>query len=268
MKITVITLFPAMVEAFLGESIVKRAIERGVVSVEIVNLRDFATDNYGTVDDRPYGGGAGMVLKAPILHAALQKLKIENGQLTMSQAEHSQFSIPHTILTSAKGAPYTQQKAKELSQLDNIVIVCGHYEGVDERIMDEIDEEVSIGDFVMTGGEIAAAAIVDSVVRLLPGALKKDDATSEESFMQVNIHELVAAVGSTNELSTLLSQGAATVRILEYPHYTRPEVWQDKAVPEVLLSGDPKKIRVWKLQQAYKQTVMKRKDLLLHKEIE
>jgi tRNA (guanine37-N1)-methyltransferase len=128
--------------------------------------------------------------------------------------------------------------------------------------MDEIDEEVSIGDFVMTGGEIAAAAIVDSVVRLLPGVLKKDDATEDESFMHVLLSELVAAVGETEDLTRLMAFGKTSVQLLEYPHYTRPEVWEGKTIPDVLLCGDPKKIRVWKLQQAYAQTKSKRPDLL------
>lgn len=155
-----------------------------------------------------------------------------------------------------------QSKAQELSSCEHVIIVCGHYEGVDERIMDEIDEEVSIGDFVMTGGEIAAAAIVDSVVRLLPGVLKKDDATEDESFMHVLLSELVAAVGETEDLTRLMAFGKTSVQLLEYPHYTRPEVWEGKTIPDVLLCGDPKKIRVWKLQQAYAQTKSKRPDLL------
>ncbi len=140
--------------------------------------------------------------------------------------------------------------------------MCGHYEGVDERIMGEIDEEISLGDFVMTGGEIAAAAIVDSVVRLLPGVLKKDEATAEESFMQIELTELIAAVGPSEELVAMQTAGQQSVRLLEYPHYTRPEIWNEQSVPEVLLCGDPKKIRVWKLQQAYAQTKHKRPDLL------
>jgi len=253
MKITVITLFPSMVSASLAQSIVKRAIEKNVVEVEFVNLRDFATDSYGTVDDRPYAGGAGMVLKADVLHRALQSSK---------GAQPTTDSPSKTVLTSAKGAPYTQDKAQELSKLDHLIIVCGHYEGVDERIMEEVDEEISLGDFVMTGGEIAASAIIDSIVRLLPGALKKDEATAEESFMHVSLQELIAAVGQTDVLAHLHKKGTETVQVLEYPHYTRPEVWNGKRVPEVLLSGDPKKIRTWRLQQAYKQTLLRRPDLL------
>lgn len=249
MKITIITLFPDMMRSVLGESIIKRAVEKEAVQIEVVNLRDFATDSYRTVDDRPYGGGAGMVLKPDVLHQALDASKKDSPGA-------------HTLLTSAKGASYTQTKAQELSLLDDIIIVCGHYEGVDERIMGEIDEEISLGDFVMTGGEIAAAAIVDSVVRLLPGVLKKDEATAEESFMQIELTELIAAVGPSEELVAMQTAGQQSVRLLEYPHYTRPEIWNEQSVPEILLCGDPKKIRVWKLQQAYAQTKHKRPDLL------
>ena len=249
MKITIITLFPEMMNGVLGESIMKRAVEKQMVQIEVVNLREFATDSYRTVDDRPYGGGAGMVLKPDVLSAALS---------------HAKQDAPSakTLLTSAKGVPYTQSKAQALSLETHLIIVCGHYEGVDERIMSEVDEEISLGDFVMTGGEIAAAAVVDSVVRLLPGVLKKDEATAEESFMQVELQELIAAVGPSEELIAAQTNGQQSIRLLEYPHYTRPEVWNQQSVPEVLLCGDPKKIRIWKLQQAYAQTKKKRPDLL------
>lgn len=251
MKISIITLFPDMMRHVVGESIIKRAVEKQAVEIEVVNLRDFATDSYRTVDDRPYGGGAGMVLKPDVLHAALEASKPKD-----------QKSKTRTVLTSAKGVPYTQSRAQALSLEEHIIIVCGHYEGVDERIMGEIDEEISLGDFVMTGGEIAAAAIIDSVVRLLPGVLKKDEATAEESFMQIELTELIAAVGPSEDLVAMQSEGRHSVRLLEYPHYTRPEVWGEQSVPDILLCGDPKKIRVWKLQQAYAQTKQKRPDLL------
>ncbi len=249
MKISIITLFPDMLKQVVGESIIKRAVEKEAVEIEVVNLRDFATDSYRTVDDRPYGGGAGMVLKPDVLSAALAHAKKDTSSVK-------------TLLTSAKGTPYTQSKAQALSAEEHIVIVCGHYEGVDERIMGQIDEEISLGDFVMTGGEIAAAAIVDSVVRLLPGVLKKDEATAEESFMQIELTELITAVGPSEELVALQVAGQQSIRLLEYPHYTRPEVWHEQSVPDILLCGDPKKIRVWKLQQAYAQTKQKRPDLL------
>ncbi len=250
MKITVITLFPQMMSQLLGESILGRAQTKGAVTIDVVNLRDYATDSYGTVDDRPYGGGAGMVLRVDVLARAL------------GAARHEQSSKPFVLLTSAKGIPYTQSKAHELTKLEHLLIICGRYEGVDERIMPQIDEEVSLGDFVMTGGEIAAAAVIDSVVRLLPGVLKKEDATEDESFMHIELAELMSAVGKTEQLSSLVAIGRTHVQLLEYAHFTRPEMYEGVGVPEILLCGDPKKIRVWKLQQAYAQTVEKRPDLL------
>lgn len=246
MKITIITLFPDMLSPFISKSIIKQAQEKNAVKIEIIQLRDFAKDAHGTVDDRPYGGGAGMVMRADIIVEALTSIKNKT----------------KVILTSAKGKPYNQAKAQELSQLDHIVIIAGHYEGVDERVMDHIDEEISIGDFVLTGGEIPAAAIVDSIVRLLPGVLKKEEATEEESFFSVPLDALKKAVGKTeifNNISTSI------VQLLEYPHYTRPETYEGKKVPDVLLSGNHEKIRIWRLQQAYIQTKKKRPDLLAMK---
>jgi tRNA (guanine37-N1)-methyltransferase len=245
MKITVITLFPAMIEPFIRESIIKRAQEKGVVEIDVINLRDFARDSYGTVDDKPYGGGAGMILRGDVLREALEKP--QSG---------------HVVLTSAKGQPYTQEKARELSKLKHLTILAGHYEGVDERIMDKINEEVSLGDFVMTGGEITAAAIVDSVVRLLPGVLKKEEATDIESFKTYSVEELIKVVGKHEALLALQGRGAHTVKLLEYPHYTRPEILDGAHVPEVLLSGDHKKIEEWRLTMAFNETLLKRPDLL------
>ena len=247
MKITIITLFPDMLAPFLSESIIKRAQEKNAVKIEMIQLRDFAKDAHGTVDDRPYGGGAGMVIRADVLSEAISKVQ------SLSQK---------TILTSAKGATFNQKKALELSKLDHVIIVAGHYEGVDERIMDHIDEEISIGDFILTGGEIPAAAIADSIVRLLPGVLKKEEATEEESFFSVSLDELKKAVGETEILKNI---STSTVQLLEYPHYTRPEEYEGKKVPDILISGNHEKIRTWRLQQAYAQTKKKRPDLLAMK---
>lgn len=223
MKITIITLFPKMVSSFFEESIIKRAVEKKLVEIEVIYLRDFATDSYGTVDDRPYGGGAGMVLKVDVLHQAIKKAKTKNS---------------HVVLTSARGRVFNQDKAKQFSKLSHLVIIAGHYEGVDERVLDYVDEEISIGDFVMTGGEIAAAAITDSVVRLIPGVLKKDEATVNETF----------DIGGR--------------KLLEYPQYTRPEIYQGKKVPKILLTGDHKKIEKWRQEQALELTKKRRPDLL------
>lgn len=254
MRISIVTLFPTMISGFFEESIVKRAQEKNLVKIELVNLRDFAVDEYGSVDDRPYGGGAGMVMRVEPLYKAIQQIKAPN----------SKYQIPNSrvVLTSAKGKIFSQEKAREYSKLEHLVIIAGHYEGVDERVLKYMDEEVSLGDFVMTGGEIAASAIVDSVVRLIPGVLKKDDATTNESFFTVSINRLIEAVGEDDLLKKLKEKKIETVKLLEYPHYTRPPEFMGDKVPEVLLSGDPKKIEPWKLKRAHEETLKKRPDLL------
>lgn len=224
MKISIITLFPKMISGFFEESIVKRAVEKNLVEIEIINLRDFAIDDYGTVDDRPYGGGAGMILRVDVIHKAISKIKNQKSKI---------------VLTSPKGKIFDQKKAQGYSQLDHLIIIAGHYEDVDARILDFVDEEVSMGDFILTGGEIPASAIVDSIVRLIPGVLKKDKATINESF---NINEK---------------------KILEYPQYTRPEEFMGKKVPEVLLKGDHKKIEKWREEKAIEETKLKRPDLFI-----
>ena len=252
MKITIITLFPKMIEGFIQDSIIKRAQTKGLVEVTVVNLRDFARDSYGTVDERPYGGGAGMILCVDVLKKSLDSI-------TGSKPAAPK---PHIILTSARGTLFNQKKALELSKLKEIVIYAGHYEGFDERFSDYIDEEISLGDFVMTGGELTAAAVCDAVVRLLPGVLKKEDATTEESFFSVPINEMMSAIGNHPFLLSLQKKGVTKVQLLEYPQYTRPEEFEEKKVPEVLLSGDPKKIKKWHLQKAFEFTLVHRPDLL------
>lgn len=221
MKIDIITLFPDMFKGPFDESIVKRAQDKKLVEVKIHNLRNWAIDKRGTVDDRPYGGGTGMVLRPEPLFNAVGEIKKANSKI---------------ILLSASGTPYTQKKAADLSRLKNIIIICGHYEGVDQRVSDYlIDEEISIGDYVLTGGEIPAMVIVDSVVRLIPGVLEKPEAIVNESF-------------SKNTP-------------LEYPHYTRPEEFKGYKVPQVLLSGHHKEIEKWRKQKASQKTKKIRPDL-------
>ncbi len=232
MKISIITLFPKMISGFFEESIVKRAVEKKLVEIEIINLRDFAIDDYGTVDDRPYGGGAGMIIRVDVIHKAISNIKY---QISKTQIKNQKEKI---ILTSPKGKIFDQKKAQEYSKLDKLIIIAGHYEDVDARVQDFVDEEISMGDFILTGGEIPASAIVDSIVRLIPGVLKKDKATINESF---NINEK---------------------KILEYPQYTRPEEFMGKKVPEVLLKGDHKKIEKWREEKAIEETKLKRPDLL------
>jgi len=263
MKISIITLFPKMIASFFEESIVKKAKEKGLVDIELINLRDFALDSYGTVDDRPYGGGAGMVLRIEPVCKAFQSV-ISNSQFLISkQNSNFQKPISKTILTSPKGKVFNQEKARKYAKLDHLVIICGHYEGVDERVLNFVDEEVSLGDFVMTGGEIAAAAIADAVCRLIPGVLKKDEATKIESFFEVSVDKLIEVIGEDEILKKLKEKGVKKVKLLEYPQYTRPEDFLGFKVPKILLSGNHKEIEIWRLKKAYEETRKKRKDLLI-----
>jgi tRNA (guanine37-N1)-methyltransferase len=208
MTIHILTLFPAFFTNVLEESILKRAQEKDQVTFNIVNIRDFATDKHQTADDRPYGGGPGMVMKIEPIDLALQSLQFKGAQ-------------QHVILTSAKGKLFTQQVAQEYANLTDLVIVCGHYEGVDERVAEHlIDEEVRIGDYVLTGGEPAAIVIADAVTRLLPGVLGNDESNKDES------HTVPGQLG--------------------FPQYTRPEKYKDWEVPPILLQGHHKEIEKWR----------------------
>jgi len=221
MRIDVLTLFPKMFESPFAESIIGRAIKNNKLILKIHNLRDWATDTYGTVDDKPFGGGVGMVLKIDVIDRALNDIQKENkGKI---------------ILLSAKGKRYEQQKSEEFASEESLILICGHYEGVDERIKNLIDEEISIGDYVLTGGEIPAMAIIDSVVRLLPGVLGKDESNKSESFSEIEID-------------------GKKIRVIEHPHFTRPQEYKNWKVPEELLSGDPKKIDEWKKKQILKSS--------------
>jgi tRNA (guanine-N1)-methyltransferase len=246
-----------MIASFFEESIVKKAKEKGLVEIELINLRDFALDSYGTVDDRPYGGGAGMVLRIDVLYKAIKQIKNKNEKRKMTMKNEK------IILTSPKGKVFNQEKAREYAKLDHLVIICGHYEGVDERVLNFVDEEVSLGDFVLTGGEIAAAAITDAVCRLLPGVLKKEEATKIESFFEVTLDKLIEVVGEDEILKKLKKGGVKKVKLLEYPQYTRPEDFLGFKVPKILLSGNHKEIEIWRLKKAYEKTKRKRMDLLL-----
>jgi len=254
MKITIVTLFPKMIEGFIEESILKRAQIKGAVEIQIINLRDFARDSYGTVDERPYGGGAGMVLCIDVLKKSLDSLSIPYS-LTPNPSRR-------IILTSARGTVFNQKKAQELAKLDELIIYAGHYEGFDERFSEYVNEELSIGDFILTGGELTASMMCDAVVRLLPGVLKKENATTEESFFTSSIIYLIELLGEHPKLVELKQKGVIEVQLLEYPQYTRPEDFEGKKVPEILLSGDPKKIKNWQLQRAFELTLLRRPDLL------
>ncbi len=218
-----------MFEGPLGTSIVDRAQRTGQVEIDLVQLRDFAPDDRGTVDEPPFGGGAGMVLQAGPLVDAVDSV-IEKSSAAQK---------PHVVLMSAQGVPLTHRHAQELSEFDAITLVCGHYEGVDERFIElRVDEELSIGDFVMTGGEIPAMALTDAVVRLIPGVLGDDDSSKNESF------------------------APSSDSLLEGPAYTRPATFSGLEVPKILLSGDHAKIKAWRRIQALRRTEERRPDLL------
>ena len=229
MVFSILTLFPDMFAGPFSESIIKRAIDKKLVTISYVNIRDFAVDKYKTVDDHPYGGGAGMVMRIDVGERALKRITYHVSRIK---------GKTKIILLDPRGKTLTQKKALELSKLDHCILLCGHYEGVDERVRSLVDEEISIGDYVLTGGEIPAMVLVDSVVRLIPQVLKNPDATKFESFSPA--------------LST----------ILEYPQYTRPPIWNKKKVPSILLSGNHKKIQEWQERMAKKITKTHRPDLM------
>ncbi len=221
MRIDIVTLFPEICRAYVGESIIKRAGEVGRVEVRVVNLRDYTADRHRTADARPYGGGPGMVLMVPPLFEAVEDLKTPKARV---------------ILLSPRGKIFDQEAARRLSRLEHLVLIAGRYEGVDERVSESlIDEEISIGDYILTGGELPALAVADSIVRLLPGVLGDPESAVEESF----------------------SRGR-----LEYPQYTRPEEYRGLKVPEVLLSGNHREVVRWRARQALLLTLRRRPDLL------
>ena len=220
MRIDVITIFPDVCDAYFSESIIKRARDRELIEIQLTNLRDFTHDKHRSVDDRPYGGGAGMVMKPEPLFEAVEALRTEQS---------------HVIMMSPQGNRFTQQKAQQLRNSQHLILICGHYEGFDERIRERlVDEEISIGDYVLTSGMLPAMVITDAVVRLLPGVLGCADSAIEESF----------------------SEG-----LLEYPHYTRPEVYRGMEVPPVLLSGNHGQITKWRQNQSELRTRERRPDL-------
>ncbi len=221
MRIDILTLFPKVCGEYVGESILKRAVERNLADIRVINLRDYTPDRHRTADDRPYGGGAGMVLKAPPLFAAVEDLKTEAARV---------------ILLSPRGKLFDQAAAARLSRERHLILIAGRYEGVDERVGQFlVDEEISIGDYILTGGEIPALAVADSVVRLLPGVLGDPESAVDETFARGR---------------------------LEYPQYTRPEEYRDMPVPAVLLSGDHEEVARWRRREALRLTLRRRPDLL------
>jgi len=248
MKADIITIFPDFFRGPLEYGITRRAQEMGLASIQVQDLREFTHDRHRTVDDRPFGGGEGMVLKPEPLFECLEAMGLAPREDRV--AGRVKESV---VLLSAQGQRFTQKVAAELALLDRIVLVCGRYEGVDERVADFLaDRELSIGDYVLSGGEIAAAVIVEAVMRLLPGAVGNEASTQQESFtIDAKVKDSVGAD------STCGSNG-----LLDYPHYTRPADFRGMAVPEVLLNGDHQEIRRWRREQALKKTLRNRPDLL------
>ncbi len=224
MKIDLVTIFPGILEGPFKESMIKRAVDQGFVDIDLIDLRKYTHDPHRQVDDAPYGGGYGMILKPEPLFEAVEDLK-----------KKAVYDDNRVILLTPQGYEFNQQKARELAEIKHLILICGRYEGVDERVRTNlVDEEISIGDFVLTGGELAAAVVVDAVVRLLPGFLE-EEASAAESFSE---------------------------SLLEHPHYTRPSVYRGLKVPQVLMSGNHKEISCWRRNQSLKRTYEMRPDLL------
>lgn len=237
MNFYILTLFPEMVSDGLNTSIIGRAVNRGLLSIEAVNIRDYAFNKHQSVDDYPYGGGAGMLMQAEPVYLAYEAVlqRIQNKRYE-EQAEDIPFKKPRVVYLSPQGNVFHQKMAEELAQENELILLCGHYEGIDERVLEEIvTDYISIGDYVLTGGELPAMVMVDTISRLIPGVLHNDISAELESF-----------------------QG----NLLEYPQYSRPEIWHGKKVPEVLLSGHHANIRKWKRQQSILRTKQWRPDLL------
>ncbi len=229
MRIDIMTLFPEMCETVLGESIIGRARENGFVDIRCTNIRDFANNKHNRVDDAPYGGGMGMLMQTQPVFDCYEHICAQIGKR------------PKVIYMSPQGKVLTQNKVKELAREDNLIILCGHYEGIDERVIEEIvDEEISIGDYVLTGGELPALVLADSISRMLPGVLANDEAFEQESHYS---------------------------SLLEYPQYTRPPEWHGKKVPDVLLSGHHKNIELWRREQSIRRTFERRRDMLDNAEL-
>ena len=224
MRIDILTLFPEMCESVLGESIIGRARANGCVEINCRNIRDYTLDKHNRVDDAPYGGGTGMIMQTQPIYDCYKALCEETE------------TKPHLIYLSPQGKTLTQERVKELAMLDNIALLCGHYEGIDQRVIDEIvDEEISIGDYVLTGGELPALVLADSISRMLPGVLSNDEAFTKESHYE---------------------------GLLEYPQYTRPYEWLGRQVPDILLSGHHANIERYRREESLRRTYMRRPDIL------
>ena len=224
------TLFPEIFHSYMNESIMKKAVEKNIIEVNIYNIRDFSTNNHKKVDDYPFGGGAGMVMTPQPIYDTYKHI-----------IEKHDIKNPRVVYLTPKGKVHNQSIAQDFSKLDDVIFLCGHYEGIDERVLEEIvTDYVSIGDYVLTGGELPAMVMVDAISRMVPGVLTNDESGSTESF-----------------------EG----NLLEYPQYSRPEEWMGKKVPSILLSGDHKKVDEWRREQAILRTIKRRPDLLKKAEL-
>ncbi len=232
MHFHIMTLFPEMVMAGLGTSITGRAIDRGLLSIDAVNIRDYAFNKHNSVDDYPYGGGAGMLMQAEPVYLTYEAIREKINSREGKKASQA----PRVIYLSPQGKTFSQEMAEELAKEEDLILLCGHYEGIDERVLEEIvTDYVSIGDYVLTGGELPAMVMVDTISRLVPGVLHNDVSAEFESFQD---------------------------HLLEYPQYSRPEIWHDKQVPPVLLSGHHANVEKWRREQSVIRTAKNRPDLL------
>ncbi len=224
MILTLLTLFPSIFESPLNESLIKKAKEKGLLGFNIIHIRDFAEDIHRTCDDAPYGGGPGMVMKVEPIYQAMQYV-------------NAHFGRPRYILLTPGGRTFDQESAVRLSRLPHLGLVCGRYEGVDERVLSLVDDELSLGDYVLSGGEAAALVVIDAVTRLVPGVIGNETSSIDESFKEP---------------------------LLEYPQYTRPQTFMETEVPGVLLSGNHEEIRRWRRKESIRRTILRRPDLLEH----
>ncbi|BAG13502.1 tRNA (guanosine(37)-N1)-methyltransferase TrmD [Candidatus Endomicrobiellum trichonymphae] len=231
MKIDVLTIFPGMFKGPLTESLIGKAIEKEILKINIIDIRSFSKDKHKKVDDKSFGGGCGMVMKLEPLYDAIKSTGVKKKNSTYKNP----YTKPYVIYMSPQGRILSDSIVKNLAKFKQLVIICGHYEGVDERTMNYVDEEISIGDYILTGGEIPAMVLIDSTARMLTGVVKEKSSVKNDSFYN---------------------------NLLDYPHYTRPAVFKGYKIPEVLLSGDHKKISEWRVQESYKRTKERRPDLL------
>jgi tRNA (guanine37-N1)-methyltransferase len=231
MKIDILTIFPAMLQGALTESLIGKASKKKILDINVTDIRSFSKDKHKKVDDKPFGGGVGMVMKPEPIYDAIKSVGVRKKNSSYKKP----YTKPCVIYMSPQGKTLNNKIVKNLARFKHLVLVCGHYEGIDERIMNYIDEEISIGDYVLTGGEIPAMVLIDSVARMLPGVVKEASSVTNDSFYN---------------------------GLLDYPHYTRPSVFKGYKVPDVLLSGDHKKIEDWRKEESYRRTKERRPNLL------